>query len=135
MKFKLLDGSQVASKTEIENLLQKVQQGETVNTINDTNEAVYIANILLSNIIKVVPLRLQRGTCAYYTKGDGTKHKFNEQGTRIGIFVANNYYDLTISREQVDDSNRVKIVLDQNVKRQIEKEIINAYKRNNGVEF
>ena len=135
MKFKLFNMNQVASDTDIENLLHKVQQDETVNTISSADEVIYLANSILSTIFRVVPERFERGAYAYITKGNGTKHKFGDQGTRIGIVVANGYYDLTISREQVDDSNRVKIGLSQSVKRQIEKEIIDKYKFNNGVEF
>lgn len=136
INFKSLDCSQqLTSVAEIEKLLEEVQQGETENTINSANEAITAANYLISVIVRIVPLRFGKGTYAYETKGDGEKHKFNEKGTRIGIVVADDCYKMTISREQIDDSYRVKIGLDQNAKRQIEKEIINAYKRSNGVEF
>ena len=135
MKYKTLSMHEIASDAEIESLLEKVQEGETANTIRDADEVEYLADMVLCTIFRVVPDRLERGTYAYITKGDGTKHKFGDQGTRIGIVGASDYYDLTISREQVGDSGRVKLGLDQNVKRQIEKEIIGNYKRNNGVEF
>lgn len=135
MKFKSFDMDQIASDAEIESLLQKVQQGETANTISSVNETLMKADYLISIISRVVPQRFERGTYAYITKGDGAKHKFGDQGTRIMVVVASDYYDLTISREQTDDSPRVRIGLDQNVKRQIEKEIIDKYKFNNGVEF
>lgn len=134
MKFKSFSTEQIASAADIENLLQKVQQGETENTLESAEAVIMIAEMLIGRINQIVPLRLAKGTYAYITKGDGTGH-FNDWGTRIGIVVANGYYDLTISRETIDSSARVKIGLDQNVRRQIEKEIIEAYKRNQGVEF
>ena len=135
MKFKSFSMEQICKNGEIENALQDVQQGETENTINSANEAIMIANMLISRINQIVPMCFARGTYAYTTTGDGTEHKFNDWGTRIGIVVANGYYDLTISREQVDDSPRVKIGLNQNLKRQIEKEIIENYECQSGVEF
>lgn len=136
MKFKSFSMEQLCKNGEIENLLQDVQQGETENTINSVNEAVMIANLLISRIAQIVPMSKAQGVYAYATKGDGTEHKFNEQGTRIGIVVSD-CYELTISREQIDDSRNgnVKIGLNQNLKRQIEKEIITAYKRQSGVDF
>lgn len=135
MKFKSFSMEQIAKNGEIENLLQDVQQGETDNTIDSANEAIMIANLLISRINQIVPMHKARGVYAYETKGDGTKHLFNDKGTRIGIVVANGYYDMTISREQIDELNRVKIGLDQNLKRQIEKEIIADYERQSGVKF
>ena len=50
MKFKLFNMDQVASDTDIENLLHKVQQGETVNTISSADEVIYLANSILNPI-------------------------------------------------------------------------------------
>ena len=135
MKFKLFNLEQVARDGEVENLLQDVQQGETDNTIDSANDVIMIANLLISKLNQIVPKRFKRGTYAYFTKGDGPEHKLSDRGTRIGVVVANGYYDLEISREQLDDSPRIKIGLDQNAKRQIEKEIIDIYKNRNDVEF
>lgn len=135
IKFMTLTCSeQLTSDAEIEKILQEVQKGETVNTLKGY-EAIMMANYLISLINQVVPERFEQGTYAYQTKGDGEKHKANEKGTRIGIVSAADCYKMTISRESVDDSNEVKIGLDPNAKRQIEKEIINAYKRNYNVKF
>ena len=126
---------QLTSDREIERLLKEVEQGETENTINSVNEVTMTAGMLISIINQVVPQRFEKGTYAYVTKGDGKEHKFGEKGTRIGIVSTNDCYKMTISREAIDDSSRVKLGLDQNVKRLIEKKIIDKYKFNRGVEF
>lgn len=125
---------QLTSNSEIERLLKEVQQGETVNTIKGY-EAIMEANYLISLIALIVPQRFMQGVYAYRTEGDGKEHNVNEQGTRIGIVVTDDCYKMTISREPVDDSNEVKIGLDQNAKYQIEKEIVASYERQNGVKF
>lgn len=135
IKFKTLSCSeQLTSDAEIEKMLQEAQQGETDNTIKGY-EAIMEANYLINLIGRVVPERFMQGAYAYRTEGDGKKHNVNEQGTRIGIVVTDDYYKMTISRGPVDDSNDVKIGLDQNAKYQIEKEIVAKYERRNGVKF